>query len=154
MSARSPFVWMRCCQCFMTYSLIWTHRGHQYLIGVEATFSHGLRTDMACMHNTLNVDAYFSALSAAVAAREASLESNLESWDGTNIMYNVYFWRKQPFVCFAEVKLNQNISRSDLNSSNRWNWAVFVSFIYFISHWCLALSALDPVLFFSVNRSL
>lgn len=86
-----------------------------------------------------------------VTAREASLESNLESSDGTNIIYNLYFWRKQPFVFFVKVKLSHNISRSDFISSNRWNWAVFVSFIYIISNLCLAL--LDLMLLLSVNRS-
>lgn len=62
MSACSPFLWMLCCQCFMTYSLILTHRGHQYLIEVEATFSHGLRMDMVCMHNTHSVQMHISAL--------------------------------------------------------------------------------------------
>lgn len=127
-----------------------THWGHQYLIGVEAMFSHGFRMDMTCMHNTQCVNAYFSALSAAVTAREASLESNLESSDGTNIMYNLYFWRKQPFVCFVKVKLNQNISRSDLQTDET-EQSLFPSDILFLI--CLALLAFDLMLLLSVNRS-
>lgn len=93
------------------------------------------------------VNAYFSVLSAAVTACEASLESNLESSDRTNIAYNLYFWGKQPFVRFVKVRTSQGLVFS---SSNRWNWAVFVSFKYFISIICLA--AFDLMLLLSVNR--
>lgn len=52
----------------------WPQNGY----GVHAQHAHCL-------------NAYFSALSAAVTAREASLESNLKSSGGTNIIHNVYF---------------------------------------------------------------
>lgn len=53
------------------------------------------------MHNTLNVDAYFSALSAAVAAREASLESNLEVMRRDEHDVQRVFWKKTAICMFC-----------------------------------------------------
>lgn len=126
MSACSPFLWMLCCQCFMTYSLILTHQGHQYLIEVEATFSHGLRMDMVCLHNTHSVQMHISVL---------FLQSYLHMklcWSQSCAVIrqhklHVFGFLKGAkavrsiFVCFVEVKLSKNFSRSDLVFLKRWN---------------------------------